>query len=171
MINAVYIGVHQRCIYQNDLIYTPSIYTTFMSFKDMAHDPFKFSSEIFCFRSKTRGLHILLFIINLFMTEFRVYRNQYINLLCKFMDWFLYESVLRHGKNKSALLCLRKLLATENPLKITWNIFYSTLKALSVFKVFKLLSLFFWSRRKNGLWRKLRLFSKLHKLGNGETNC
>ena len=55
----MYIGVYQWCIYQNDLIYTPSIYTTFMNFKDMPHDPFKFSSEIFCFRSKTRGAHIL----------------------------------------------------------------------------------------------------------------
>ena len=59
LINAVYIGVYQRCIYQNDLIYTPSIYTTFMNFKDMPHDPFKFSSEIFRFHSKTRGGHIL----------------------------------------------------------------------------------------------------------------
>ena len=30
-----------------------------MNFKDMPHDPFKFLSEIFCFRSKTRGAHIL----------------------------------------------------------------------------------------------------------------
>ena len=28
-----------------------------MNFKDMLHDPFTFSSEIFCFRSKTRGAH------------------------------------------------------------------------------------------------------------------
>ena len=32
------------------------------------------------------------------MTESLSYRNQSIDLLCKSMDWFLYESDLRHER-------------------------------------------------------------------------
>ena len=33
-----------------------------------------------------------------FMTEVLSYRNQFIDWLCKSIDWFLYERDLRHGK-------------------------------------------------------------------------
>ena len=41
---------------------------------------------------------------------------------------------------KGALSGLRKFLAIESPLKIMKNIFYFTLKALFVLKIFKFLS-------------------------------
>ena len=34
------------------------------------------------------------------MTEALSYRNQSIDLLCKSMDWFLYDSNLHHESNK-----------------------------------------------------------------------
>ena len=42
---------------------------------------------------------------------------------------------------KGALSGLRQFLVTENPLKIMKNVFYFTLKALFVLKIFKFLSL------------------------------
>ena len=44
---------------------------------------------------------------------------------------------------KGALSCLRDILATKSPLKITKNAFYFTLKSLFVLKIFKFLSLDF----------------------------
>ena len=41
---------------------------------------------------------------------------------------------------KGALSGLKQFLASENPLKMMKNAFYFTLKALSVFKIFKFLS-------------------------------
>ena len=41
---------------------------------------------------------------------------------------------------KGALSVLRQFLANESPLKMIKNTFYFTLKALSVLKIFKLLS-------------------------------
>ena len=45
---------------------------------------------------------------NSFMTEVSIiYRNQSINLLCKSMDWFLYDRNLRHERvNKIVLYFL-----------------------------------------------------------------
>ena len=40
------------------------------------------------------------------------------------------------------------------------NAFYFTLKALFVFKIFEFLVMTFWSSRKNGLMRKIRLTAK-----------
>ena len=42
---------------------------------------------------------------------------------------------------KRAILRRRKFLATESPLKVMRNVFYFTLKALSVHKIFKFLPL------------------------------
>ena len=41
---------------------------------------------------------------------------------------------------KGTLYSLRQFLATENPLKVMKNVFYFTLKALSILKIFKFLS-------------------------------
>ena len=38
---------------------------------------------------------------------------------------------------------MRKFLITESPLKVTWNVFYFTLKILFVLKIFTFLSWFF----------------------------
>ena len=38
------------------------------------------------------------------------YRNQFIDLLCKSMDWFLYDNGLRHERVKCRPCCLRCLL-------------------------------------------------------------
>ena len=38
--------------------------------------------------------------INSFMTKSLLYRNQSNNLLCKSMDWFLYDRDLRHERVK-----------------------------------------------------------------------
>ena len=54
---------------------------------------------------------------------------------------------------------LRQFLASGSPLKMMKNAFYFTLKALFLHKIFKF-SVNFWSRRKNGLIRKIRLTSK-----------
>ena len=45
-----------------------------------------------------------------------------------------------HSKFVGALSGLRQLLATESPLKMMKNTFYSILKALFVLKIFKFLS-------------------------------
>ena len=42
--------------------------------------------------------------INSFMTEVPINRNQSIDLLCKSMDWFLYDIDLRHERFKSIRL-------------------------------------------------------------------
>ena len=47
----------------------------------------------------------------------------------------------------------------DSSLNIMKNTFYFILKALFVLKIFKFLA--FWSRRENGLIRKIRLSSKL----------
>ena len=44
------------------------------------------------------------------------------------------------SKLKSALSSLRQFLATESPLQMMKNTFYSTSKALFVLKIFKFLS-------------------------------
>ena len=44
---------------------------------------------------------------------------------------------------KSPLLGVRKFLAAESPLKLMKNVFYITLKALFVLKIFKFLSWLF----------------------------
>ena len=46
---------------------------------------------------------------------------------------------------KGALSGLIQLLATESPLKMMRNTFYFTSKALFVLKIFKFLSVTFWS--------------------------
>ena len=59
---------------------------------------------------------------------------------------------------KGTLSRLRQFLATESPLNMK-NVFYFTLKALFVLKIFKCLSSLF-GHIKNGLTRKIRLISK-----------
>ena len=44
---------------------------------------------------------------------------------------------------KGALSSLKQFLATESPLKTTTNVFYFTLKALFLLKIFKFLSSLF----------------------------
>ena len=46
-------------------------------------------------------------------------------------------------KVKGALSGLRQFLANENPLKMMKNVFYFTIKAYFVLKIFKFLSLLF----------------------------
>ena len=41
---------------------------------------------------------------------------------------------------KGPFLCLRQILATESPLEMMKKVFYFTLKALFVLKIFKFLS-------------------------------
>ena len=59
---------------------------------------------------------------------------------------------------KDALSGLTHFLATESPLKMTRGVFYFTLKAIFVLKIFKFLFQYF-GRAKNGLIRKIRLIS------------
>ena len=54
---------------------------------------------------------------------------------------------------------MRQSLATENPLKMTKNVFYFTLKAIFVLKIFKCLCWLF-GHIENGLIKKIRLISK-----------
>ena len=56
--------------------------------------------------------------------------------------------------NKIGAICL-----IESPFKIIKNVFYFILKALFVLKIFVFVTTF-WSYRKNGLIRKMRLISK-----------
>ena len=51
-------------------------------------------------------------------------------------------------------------MITESPLKMMKNAFYFILKALFVEKIFKFFAMTFWSCRKNGSIRKVRLISK-----------
>ena len=44
-------------------------------------------------------------LLNPFMTEaVIIYRNQFIDLLCKSMDWFLYDKGLRHERVKKVYI-------------------------------------------------------------------
>ena len=62
-----------------------------------------------------------------------------------------------HLPKKICGICL-----IENPLNMMKNVFYFGLKALFVAKIFQFLFVTtFWSYRKNGLVRKIRLTSKL----------
>ena len=70
---------------------------------------------------------------------------------------------------KFYLLKQLKLLATESLLKMMRNIFYFTLKALFVLKVFKFLSWHFWLCKKR-LGKKATVNFKIYDVTNWETN-
>ena len=48
-------------------------------------------------------------IVNFFMTQSLSYRNQFIDLLFKSMDWFLYDRDLRHERVKGSRMFDRVL--------------------------------------------------------------
>ena len=73
-------------------------------------------------------------------------------------DYMHAKRVFEVGLSPSKKLCIICLI--ESPSKMMKNAFYFILKALFVLKLFKFLSRLFWSCRKNGLIRKLRLISK-----------
>ena len=73
-------------------------------------------------------------------------------------DYMHAKRVFKVGLSPSKKLCIICLI--ESPLKMMKNAFYFILKALFVLKLFTFLSRLFWSCRKNGLIRKLRLISK-----------
>ena len=56
-------------------------------------------------------VNIDLHAINSFMTESLSYGNQSIHLLCKSMDWFLYDRDFSHGKDKNSSRQLTTLKA------------------------------------------------------------
>ena len=51
-------------------------------------------------------------LLNPFMTEPLSYRNQFIYLLRKSMDWFLYDNGLRHERLKNALNAKAEILVS-----------------------------------------------------------
>ena len=63
------------------------------------------SNFIHCFSDKwSMLLHCYIHqqnLFNFFMTEVTIYRNQWIDLLSKSMDWFLYDRDLRHERVKA----------------------------------------------------------------------
>ena len=66
-----------------------------------------------------------------------------------------YVKIALSPSKKVCVICL-----TESPLKMIKNSFYFNLKALFVLKIFKFLWRLFWSCRKSGLIRKIKLTSK-----------
>ena len=60
--------------------------------------------------------------------------------LDKSMDCFLHDNGLRHERVKGALSGLRQFSVNKTPLKMMKNVFYFTLKALFILKIFKFLS-------------------------------
>ena len=55
------------------------------------------------------------------------------------MDWFLYDSELRHERNKVTLSGMKKFLAAKSPFKMMKNAFCFILEALFVLELFKFL--------------------------------
>ena len=79
------------------------------------------------------------------------YRNQSIDFQRKSMVWLLYDRGFHHER-----------------VNVVKNVYF-VLKSFFVLDVFQSLSWHFWSCRKNGLIRKLRLFSKFYNVTNWET--
>ena len=71
---------------------------------------------------------------------------------------FLYRCCLKldsHLPKKILSICFN-----ESPLKMMKNDFYFILNAFFILKIFKFFVVKFWSCRRNGLIRKIRLISK-----------
>ena len=76
-------------------------------------------------------------------------------LLLLYLIFFVCLKSDSHPPKKIFFICFN-----ESPLKMVKNAFYFILKGLFVLKMFKCLFWLFWSCRKNGLIRNIRLISK-----------
>ena len=78
--------------------------------------------------------------------------------LCLFVNTILIQVLFKVGLSSSKKNCV--ICFIESPLKTIKNAFYFIVKALFVLKIFQVFVTTFWSCRKNGLIRKIRLTSK-----------
>ena len=70
----------------------------------------------------------------------------------------IHERILKSGSHLPRKICI--ICFIESSLKLIKNAFYFIVKALFFLKIFKFLSCFSWSCRRNNLIRKVRLTSK-----------